>query len=109
MAKYLDNPDDLLNRRETDEPPVTLTATEARQGRWGRPVFYVLACGLALAFIAWGAAEYFGMSIDPNATDPATTASTTRDPIANEKTIDDNQPAGQPIEKAPAIQDSNRL
>ena len=60
MAKYLDNPDGYFRarREEEQDAPVTLTATEARQGSWGKPVLYVLVCGLILAMIAWWGAEY---------------------------------------------------
>lgn len=30
------------------------TATEARQGSYGRPVLMVLVCSLILALLAWG-------------------------------------------------------
>lgn len=43
---------------------LTETATEARQGRTGRPVLVVLICGLVLAFLAWGAAEWWGEATD---------------------------------------------
>jgi len=61
-----------------DHHEVVETATEARQGSFGRPVLMVLVAGLILAFIAWGAAEYWGESID---VDPKPTASTAPDPI----------------------------
>lgn len=46
--------------------PTTVNVTRARQGRWGRPVFWVLVFGTALAalgmFLAWTwrAAEHDG-------------------------------------------------
>ena len=111
MSKYVDNPNDLFHMRRAENEPVELTATEARQGSLGRRVLMVLVGGILLAFLAWGAAEYFGASIAPTSesTDPATTSSTAKDPIANEKVIDNNQPAGQKIQKSPTIQDSNKL
>ena len=43
---------------ETDRPSPTLNATRARQGRWGRHIFWVLVFGTLLAalglFAAWG-------------------------------------------------------
>jgi hypothetical protein len=116
MAKYLDNPDDYFksSRAEREgEQPVTLTATEARQGRWGRPVLYVLVCGIVLAMIAWWAAEYYGAEIAPN-TDKTITSSVSKSPAnnqpaTNQKIINDNQPKGQPVQKSPAIQDSTKM
>lgn len=109
MVKYADNPDDYLRAGKPGEPTVELTATEARQGSWGRPVLYVLVCALILAAIAWWAAEYYGTAIAPPVTDPATTSSVTKDPLADNKMIDNNQPKGEPVQKSPAIQDSNKL
>jgi len=112
MAKYLDNPDDYFksSRAEREaERPVTLSATEARQGSWGRPVFYVLVCGLVLAMIAWWAAEYYGAAIAPANTDQTTTSSVSKTPVTNPKVIDDNQPKGQPVQKSPTIQDSTKM
>jgi len=109
MSKYLDNPDDYFRSRRTDEEPVTLTATEARQGSWGRPVLYVLVCGLILAAIAWWASEYYGAAIAPPTTDQTTTSSVTKNPVTDDKLINDNQPKGQPIQKSPTIQDSTKM
>lgn len=52
--------------------PVTETGTEARQGRSGRPVLIVLICGLVLAAVAWGAAEWWGEATDAPAENTAT-------------------------------------
>ncbi|MDB5571600.1 MAG: hypothetical protein JWN93_2783 [Hyphomicrobiales bacterium] len=41
------------------EDEVVLTDREARQGREGRPVLFVLIAGLVLALIAWAAAEFY--------------------------------------------------
>jgi hypothetical protein len=109
VAKYLDNPDDYLRTSRRDDEPVTLSATEARQGSWGRPVLYVLVGGLILAMIAWWGVEYYGASIAPPNTDQTTTSSIAKDPIANEKVINDNQPKGQPVQKSPTIQDSTKM
>lgn len=111
MAKYLDNPDDYFktSRAEREgEQPVELTATEARQGRWGLRVFYVLVCGLVLAMIAWWGAEYYGTDIAPN-TDKTITSSVSKTPAANPKVINDNQPKDQPVQKSPTIQDSTKM
>lgn len=54
------------------------TATEARQGSYGRPVLMVLVCSLILALLAWGGVEMWGERQD---TDTNTTASTKQDPI----------------------------
>ena len=45
------------NRSGPGEPRVTETATEARQGNYGKPVFAVLVFGIVLALLAWGGAE----------------------------------------------------
>jgi cytoskeletal protein RodZ len=52
--------------------PVMETGTEARQGRSGRPVLIVLICGLVLAAVAWGAAEWWGEATDGPAENTAT-------------------------------------
>lgn len=112
MAKYLDNPDGYFRSSRAErssEEPVTLSATEARQGRRGRPVLYVLVVGLILAAIAWWAAEYYGADIAPPSTDQTTASSVAKDPAANPKVIDDNQPKGQPLQTAPSIQDSTKM
>lgn len=44
----------------SDQKTVTETATEARQGNFGKPVLIVLVSGLLLAFVAWGAVEWWG-------------------------------------------------
>jgi hypothetical protein len=109
MAKYLDDPDNYFQSRRNEDDQVTLTATEARQGTWGRRVLYVLVCALILAAIAWWSAEYYGSAIAPPSTDQTTTSSVSKDPIANDKVINDNQPKGQPVQKSPAIQDSTKM
>jgi hypothetical protein len=109
MANFDDRPEDTITRRRTEDEPVTLTATEARQGNWGRPVLYVLVCGLILAMVAWWGAEYYGSAIAPPGTDQTITSSVRKAPLAGEKVIDDNQPKGEPVQKSPTIQDSNKL
>ncbi len=69
----------MVNQSKDAGPPiVTETATEARQGHYGKPVFIVLVCGLLLALLAWGGVEIWGESIDR---DTKATASTSPDPI----------------------------
>jgi len=41
----------MTNTTHTDEHPAKLEATEARQGRWGRPVFWVLIASTLLAAV----------------------------------------------------------
>ena len=53
-------------------PPVVETATEARQGNRGKPVLMVLVCGLVLAVVAWGGAEWWGETTAPPAERTAT-------------------------------------
>lgn len=109
MAKYLSDGNDHFERQT--EPKVTLSATEARQGRLGRPVLMVLVGSLILVVLAWGAAELWGIHIAPRdaAIDPATTSSTTADPLAGRDVIDNNQPAGEKIQAAPAIRNSEKM
>jgi hypothetical protein len=109
MARSIDNPDELYRTRsEPHNPQVTLSATEARQGSWGRPVFYVLVVGLILAMFAWWAAENYGERIAPPQTDQ-TTSSVTKDPAADQTVIDNTQPKGEPMQTVPAIKDPNKL
>lgn len=54
-------------------PPVVETATEARQGSWGRQVFVVLIAGLLLALLGWAVLEIWGESIDDDATQSSIT------------------------------------
>ena len=44
--------------------PKIVSETNARQGHWGRHVLVVLIAALILAFLAWGAAEFYGEFID---------------------------------------------
>lgn len=68
----------ITKRDDNGSPTVTETATEARQGNYGKPVFIVLVCGIILALLAWGGVEIWGESIDR---DGKPTASTKTDPI----------------------------
>ncbi|MBY4593259.1 hypothetical protein K6N13_30300 [Rhizobium sp. 8Z] len=56
----------ISNHRSQRQQPerVTESATDARQGRYGKPVLAVLLSALVLAMMAWGAAEIWGESID---------------------------------------------
>ncbi len=113
MAQYVDERGDVVStaRKETTEP---LTPREARQGRLGRPVLYVLICGILLAFLAWGGAEIWGEGAKRNAPDAAQTTTTTgtapaTNTVPNQPTgdgaFDDNVPAGTqqtaPVDRDP--------
>jgi len=84
-----------MNNNHRSSERVTETATEARQGRWGRPVFLVLIGGLVLAMIVWVGVDMWGESID---TDKTSTAATANDPInaqpSGEGTFDNNAADG---------------
>lgn len=41
-----------------------ISGQNARQGRWGSRVLFILIAALVLALVAWGAAEFYGESID---------------------------------------------
>lgn len=56
--------------RDSDRPP-TLNATRARQGRWGRHIFWVLVFGTLLAALGLFAA-WTWRSPDLAATEPTT-------------------------------------
>ncbi len=51
---------------------VVESATEARQGRTGKPVLIVLCAGLCLAAVAWAGAEFWGETTDAPAVQTAT-------------------------------------
>ncbi|MFB9951592.1 hypothetical protein ACFFP0_22310 [Rhizobium puerariae] len=77
----------------------TLSATEARQGRWGAPVLVVLVAGLVLAMIAWGGAEWWGEATEPPAGQTATPPAgdtTPRNPDALPSANPANPPAPTP-------------
>ena len=78
------------------EDPSPLGSTDARQGRFGKPVFYVLACSLLLAAIGWAVAEMWAESTDQDSA-TSTTASPAPDTgsPSGPGTFDDN-PAGGP-------------
>jgi hypothetical protein len=93
-----------LDHRHT-ERPVELTPTEARQGFLGRPVLYVLVTGLLLAMLAWGAAEFWGMSIDTQtpADSQQVTAPATEPASENENIVDDNPVPGTERQTEPVL------
>lgn len=45
-----------------------ISATRAKQGRWGVPVLFVLVFGLALAGLVWVGVELYGERIDTSST-----------------------------------------
>jgi hypothetical protein len=87
------------------ERPVTLTPTEARQGVLGRPVLYVLLIGLLLAMLAWGAAEFWGMSIDTQTpADGTQTSAPAANPASeNENVVNDDPVPGEVRQTEPVI------
>ncbi len=68
----------VIKNNDPASPTVTETATEARQGRYGKPVLMVLVGGMVLALLAWGGVEIWGESIDK---DVKPNVSTKTDPI----------------------------
>jgi hypothetical protein len=54
--------------------PKTIPSQKARQGRRGLPILLVLIGGLILAGLVWFGVEFYGETIDTNATidQPAT-------------------------------------
>ncbi|MBB4123101.1 hypothetical protein [Martelella radicis] len=61
----------MVEKKKTGNRPedveVDVTPTEARHSERGRPVLAILAGGLVLAFLVWGAVELFA----PRGGDPA--------------------------------------
>lgn len=90
---------------DNEREPVVLTPTEARQGMLGRPVLMVLVAGLALAMIAWAAAEFWGMSIDTQTPSDSQQISTpaTEPASENENIVNDNPVPGQDQQTEPAL------
>ncbi|MDM9623278.1 hypothetical protein A6U87_06005 [Rhizobium sp. AC44/96] len=96
------------NEDTSSKSQVTETATEARQGSYGKPVFIVLICGLLLALITWGGLEIWGESADkdPTPTASTSTGSTPLEP-SGAGTFDDNAADGtsrppEATDKSPA-------
>lgn len=100
---------------------VRATPVQARQGREGRPVLYVLIAGLALALLAWAAVELYprGTSRTASGTGPAERVAPVEPPGA-ERTASIPAPSGTQAparpqggqgasqESAPAASDSAR-
>ena len=106
MAKYLDERGEQVSTRDTDKQ-VDLSATQARQGLLGRPVLMVLIGGLVLAMIAWAVAEMFGESTDNDAATQVEDVAPAENEAApaNQGTVDNTPPAGEPAQPAPVDQD----
>lgn len=47
--------------------PKMIPEQNARQGRWGWRVLFILVAALVLTIIAWGGVEYYGEAIDNTA------------------------------------------
>lgn len=45
-------------------PETNVSTQEARQGRRGAPVLYILIGGLLLAALVWAVVEFYGVSIE---------------------------------------------
>ncbi|MEZ2224071.1 hypothetical protein [Rhizobium sp. RCC_161_2] len=85
-----------------------LSATEARQGVRGMPVFIVLITALVLAAIVWAGVEIWGHYIEPSKsqTAPSAPASSIGD-APRGGTIDSTLPAGQSAQPAPTNRTEN--
>ena len=59
-----------------EKPKTALSATEARQGPRGMPVFVVLIAALILAAIVWTGVEIWGRHIEPDKPEAAVSTST---------------------------------
>lgn len=105
MALHEPTRDHPERRIETEQEPVVLTPTEARQGMLGRPVLVVLVAGLALAMIAWAAAEFWGMSIDTQTPSDSQQISTpaTEPASENENIVNDNPVPGEDQQTEPVL------
>ena len=100
MNTPLDNNTPPRINRTTDpvDRPVEVSSTEARAGFLGRPVLMVLVAGIALAFIAWGAAEFF--VTNPTVDEPV--ASAPSEPAAvDDTTTSSTRPADTEIKTTP--------
>ena len=84
---------------------VELSPVEARQGLLGRPVLVVLVVALILAMLAWAASEFWGASIDRQTPrDNTQVTAPAAEPVTeNENIVNDNPPAGDKQETAPAV------
>jgi hypothetical protein len=92
------------NHRDAEDR-VVLNATEARQGRPGRPVLYVLVIGLFLAMLAWAAAEFWGMAIDTQTPSDKTQVTTpaTEPASENENVVNDDPAPGDKRQTEPVL------
>lgn len=100
MVKHLDERGDPVTAtHESDRKD--FSAEEAKQGRWGVPVFGVLVGGLFLALLAWGAVEIWGESTD---TDRVTETEQVQPAPSQEQTgsVTSGQPA--PTDRDPTAQ-----
>ena len=94
---------------------VRASPVQARQGREGRPVLYVLIAGLALALLAWAAVELYprGTSRTASGTGPAERVAPVEPPGAERTAsipapLGAQAPARSESPPAPASQDSAR-
>lgn len=101
MTHQTDERGDPLTRTH-DPARKTYVATEARQGRLGRPILKVLLISLGIALLVWAALELWGMQLPPGepANDAQTTTSTSErlpaaDPDVVEPTQTDRDPTPQ--------------
>jgi hypothetical protein len=74
------------------EVPVVESATEARQGRKGSSVLVMLICGLTLAAVAWGGAEWWGQTTAPPAEQTATPPAGSNMPAGSSPAAGSNDP-----------------
>lgn len=79
-----------------------MSATEARQGRSGRPVLMVLVAGLVLALLAWGGAEWWGEATDPPAEQTASPPAGDNTPATSNAA-----PSANPAAAPPAASTAN--
>lgn len=80
---------------------VRITPEQARQGREGRPVLYVLIAGLALTLLAWVGVEHYPRSASRTASIPAPLG-------AQAPARSESPPAPASQDSAPASSDSAR-
>ena len=98
---------DPSHHHENDAP--VLSPVDARQGRRGMPVVFVLVGGLVLAAIVWGGVEMWGEHIDP---DKAQTSAPGPGPATNpagsaQPTCDNSSSADTSTQTAPTDKSEN--
>lgn len=101
-----DKPSPNVSRGTSSNPngaPVQETATEARQGSYGKPMLIVLVCGLVLAVVAWSGAEWWGESTDAPTEQTATPPAGSTTPGNSTGAAPSNAPVTQP--QAPTTND----